>query len=248
MRHYAPSPIRLYAAGSLKDALSDVAAAFEAASGEKVEGHFGPSGLLKDEITGGAAADVFASANMTHPQVLHDLGKSRSVTRFTCNTLCALLRPGLNVTRETLLDTMLDPAIKIGTSTPKADPTGDYAIEVFRKAEMIKPGARAALEQKALKLTGGKDSVAPPVGRSPYGWHVAEGRVDIFLTYRTNVVAAQAQYPGQQKVDLPDELSVGADYGLTVMTSAPDVAHRFAAFIVSDQGQVILARYGFAAA
>jgi molybdate transport system substrate-binding protein len=240
--------VRLFAAGSLKDALTDVAAAFEAASGEKVGGHFGPSGLLKDEITGGAMADVFASANMTHPQVLHDLGKSGSVTRFARNTLCALLRPGLNVTSETLLDMMLDPAVKVGTSMPTADPSGDYAFEIFRKAEVIKPGARAALEGKALKLTGAKDSATPPAGRSPYGRHVAEGCADIFLTYRTNVLAAQAQYPDQQRIDLPDELSVGADYGLTVMTGAPEAAHRFAAFIVSDQGQVILARYGFAAA
>jgi len=31
-----------------------------------------------------------------------------------------------------------------------------------------------------------------------------------------------------------------------VMTDAPQAAHQFAAFIVSDQGQEILARYGFA--
>ena len=45
--------------------------------------------------------------------------------------------------------------MKLGTSTPKADPSGDYAFEVFRKAEAIKPGAQAALEKKALQLTGG---------------------------------------------------------------------------------------------
>ena len=48
---------------------------------------------------------------------------------------------------------MLDPAVKLGTSTPKADPSGDYAFEVFAKAEKLKPGANAALEKKALQLT-----------------------------------------------------------------------------------------------
>jgi len=240
------APIRLFAAGSLKDALGEIAKAFEAAGGDKVEGRFDPSGLLKDEIAGGAAADVFASANMTHPQALHDAGTSGPVTRFTRNTLCALVRPGLDISSATLLDTLLNPEIKIGTSTPLADPSGDYAFEVFRKAGAIRPGAGSTLMRKALQLTGSGTSAAPPAGRSPYGWHVAEGRADIFLTYRTNVAAALAQYPGQQLVELPDSLSVGADYGLTVMTSAPDAAHRFAAFIVSDQGQQILARYGFA--
>ncbi len=99
---------------------------------------------------------------------------------------------------------MLDPAIKLGTSTPLADPSGDYAVEVFRKAGAIRPGAATTLVRKALQLTGSGNSATPPAGRSPYGWHVAEGRADIFLTYRTNVMAAQAQYPGQQRIDLPD--------------------------------------------
>ena len=185
---------------------------------------------------------------MAHPQALHDSGKSGPVARFARNSLCALVRPGLAVTSATLLDTLLGPAIKLGTSTPNADPSGDYAFKIFRNAESIRPGARAALECKALKLTGAKDSVTPPPGRSPYGWHVAEGRADIFLTYRTNALTAQAQYPGQQVVALPEALRVGADYGLTVIAMAPETAHRFAAFIVSDQGRSILARYGFAAA
>ena len=240
------APIHLFAAGSLKDALAEVAQAFEAAGGAKVAAKFGPSGLLKDDIAGGAAADVFASANMAHPQALHDAGKSGPVTRFAHNTLCALARPGLEVSSATLLDTLLSPDIKVGTSTPLADPSGDYAFEVFRKAGAVRPGAGSTLTRKARQLTGNTTSAAPPTGRGPYGWHVAEGRADIFLTYRTNALAAQAQYPGQQLVELPDALSVGADYGMTVMTSAPDAARRFAAFIVSDQGQEILARYGFA--
>ena len=243
----ASTPIRLFAAGSLKDALSEVAAAFEAAGGNKVEGRFGPSCLLKKEIVAGASADVFASANMAHPQALHDAGKAAPVMRFARNTLCALVRPGLAVTTDTLLNCMLDPKIKLATSTPKADPSGDYAFEVLRKTDAIRPGARAALEDKALQLTGGATSIPPPDGRSPYGWHVAEGRADIFLTYRTNALAALAQYPNQQMIALPAALAVGADYGLTVMTAAPEAAQRFAAFIVSDQGQRILARHGFAA-
>jgi molybdate transport system substrate-binding protein len=237
--------ITLYAAGSLKDALGDVAQAYQTKSDCPVATTFGPSGLLKDAIAGGAKADLFASANMTHPQALHDTGKSGPVTCFARNALCALVRPGLDVTSATLLDAMLDPMIKLATSTPQADPSGDYAFAVFRKAEALKPGARKALERKALMLTGGKDSAAPPAGRSPYGWHLAEGRAEIFLTYCTNALAAQTQYPGQKCVMLPAALAVGADYGLTVMKDAPAGALAFAQFILSRPGQTILARHGF---
>ena len=216
--------VTLYAAGSLKGALTDVAKVYEANNGHKVTMTFGPSGLLKKEIADGAKADVFASANMEHPQALNDDGTGGPVVRFARNKLCALVRPGLDVTSDTLLARMLDPKIKLGTSTPRTDPSGDYAIEAFTKAEALKKGAQEALESKALKLTGAKDSAAPPAGRVVYGWHVSEGRADIFLTYCTNALAAQKQYPGQQSVELPAALSVGADYGLTVISGAPAAA------------------------
>jgi ABC-type molybdate transport system substrate-binding protein len=237
--------VTLYAAGSLKGALSDVAKAFEKSSGNTVKTKFGPSGLLRKEIADGAKADVFASANMTHPQALHAAGKSGAVRQYARNKLCALVKPGLAVTTANLLDRMLDPNVKLGTSTPKADPSGDYAFESFAKAEAVKPGAKAALEAKALKLTGAKDSAAPPPGRIVYGWHVDEGRADIFLTYCTNARAARKQYPNQQTVELPESLAVGADYGLTVMNGAAGAAQQLADFIVSSDGQNILAAYGF---
>jgi len=239
--------IRLFAAGSLKDTLAEMADAYEAAGGESVVAKFGPSGLLKDEIAGGATADVFASADMAHPRALHDAGIGGPVICFARNQLCALVRPGLPVVSESLLDTMLDPEVKLGTSTPKADPSGDYAFEVFRKADAVKPNARAALEKKARQLTGSEDSAAPPAGSSVYGWHVAEARADIFLTYLTNALAAQREFPGQQSVMLPDALAVTAGYGLTVIEGAPEGAHAFAQFVLSARGQSLLARHGFAA-
>src|SRR6267142_1377206 len=213
----ATDPVQLYAAGSLRAALTEIAAAFEAQTGIKVQAKFGPSGTLKDEIAGGARADVFASANMEHPQALASARKSGPVILFARNRLCALARPGVAVDTATLLDRMLDPTVKLGTSTPRADPSGDYAWEVFRKADKLRPGAFALLEKKALQLAGGPGSPAPPPGRNLYGMLVAEGKADIFLAYCTGAREAQQQNPGQQIVALPDDLAVGADYGLTVI-------------------------------
>jgi molybdenum ABC transporter molybdate-binding protein len=151
----AAEPVLLYSAGSLRSALNEAAAAFEAAHGQRVQAKYGASGLLKDEIAGGAPASVFASANMEHPQALANAKKSGPVVLFARNRLCALVRPGLAVESATLLDRMLHAGVKLGTSTPRADPSGDYAWEVFRKADKLRPGAFATLETKALQLTGG---------------------------------------------------------------------------------------------
>jgi ABC-type molybdate transport system substrate-binding protein len=157
------------------------------------------------------------------------------------------VKPGLSVTPATLLDTLLRDDVKLGTSTPRADPSGDYAFEVFAKAESLRAGSRTALEKKALQLTGGAASAQPPAGRSVYGWHVAEGRADIFLSYCTAATVAVRENPGQHMIALPDALAVGADYGLTVTNDASVTAHRFALFILSADGQAILAKHGFMA-
>src|SRR5215472_9955355 len=124
----AAETIQLYAAGSLRSALTDIARVYETSTGNRIEAKYGPSGLLKNEIAGGARADVFASANMEHPQALHDEKKSGPVIRFAGNKLCALVRPGLELESASLLKFMLDPDVKLGTSTPKADPSRDYAF------------------------------------------------------------------------------------------------------------------------
>ncbi len=242
---HAADPVLLHAAGSLRFALTEIAAAYEAAAGVKVQSKFGASGTLKDAIAKGERAEVFASANMEHPQALADAKQSGPVVLFARNRLCALVRPGLIVTPATLLERMLDPAVKVATSTPKADPSGDYAWDVFRKAEGLKPGSFAILDKKALQLVGAPSSAVPPQGRTAYGWHVAEGRADIFLTYCTNAMAAQREYPEQQIVQLPDPLAVGADYGLTVLVNASPAAYQLTMFILSAAGQKILAKHGF---
>lgn len=110
----------------------------------------------------------------------------------------------------------------------------------------MQPGARQALEAKALRLTGAPDSPRPPDGRSVYAWHVLEGRADLFLAYCTAGREAAAEATGLTVVELPPELAVGADYGLTVLRTAnTQAALPFVLYILSAEGQAILARYGF---
>ena len=84
----ASEPVLLHAAGSLRTALTEVTGAFEAASGQRVQAKYGPSGKLKDEIAGGAHAEVFASANMEHPQALRRQARA-APSCFSRATGCA---------------------------------------------------------------------------------------------------------------------------------------------------------------
>ena len=61
-------PIAVVAAGSLREAMTDIARAHEARTGQKLTLSFAASGLLRERIEKGEAAQVFASADMGHPQ------------------------------------------------------------------------------------------------------------------------------------------------------------------------------------
>ena len=76
----AQETIKVHAAGSLKAALTEAAAAFaKRPDGAKVDFAFGPSGLLKERLEKGEASDVFASANMAHPKALADAIRATNI-------------------------------------------------------------------------------------------------------------------------------------------------------------------------
>ncbi|MEC5211629.1 molybdate transport system substrate-binding protein [Polaromonas sp. CG_9.5] len=242
--HAQTSPLQLYAAGSLRDALTEVARQFEAQTGQKVGLTFGASGLLRERIEKGEPAQVFASADMDHPQRLAQAGGWTVPSVFALNQMCVLAAPSVTTSPQTLLATMLRPEIRVGTSTPKADPSGDYAWALFRRAEVLQPGAYALLDAKALKLTGGADSPRPPPGRSTYAWIMGEGQADMFLTYCTNAVAAQREVPRLKIIDVPPDLQVAARYGVAARqgdAAAAQLLH----YMVSPPAQAVLQRYGF---
>ncbi len=239
----APSPLRVYAAGSLTGAFNALLDAFGTPPGKASQPTYGPSGVLRERLERGEPADVFASADMGQPRRLADAGRSTPVVLFARNRMCALGRGSLGLTQANLLDRLLDPAVKLATSTPSADPGGDYAWAVFARAEQAHPGAKATLEGKAQQLVGGP-SMAPLVpGQGASEGVFLSGQADVMLGYCSGADTVRRAVPDLAAVPLPPELEVGPEYGLTVLSASPAAA-RFALFVMSEPGQAILARHG----
>jgi len=74
---------------------------------------------------------------------------------FTRNALCTFARPKVGLTLANFLERLLDPAVRFGTSTPKADPADDCTWLMFHRADGVHPGAFSILDQKAQKIVGG---------------------------------------------------------------------------------------------
>ena len=176
----------VHAAGSLKAVFTQLGKLYAEQGGAAPRFEFGPSGVLRDKIAGGAKADLFASANMSHPQTFVDAGKAAKVERFARNELCLLVRPGLAVTPGNALDHMLRRDLKLGMSTPKADPSGDYAVQMFERADALRPGAGSALlarvQQAELVGVGLLAGVLASAVAMGIGWAMARHAFDFHWT------------------------------------------------------------------
>ena len=237
-------PLHVYAAGSLTAAFTDMVKAYPAAEGDLAAPVFGPSGVLRERIERGDHVDVFASADMQQPRALAQSHSGAPVVMFTRNRLCALGRASLGLTSENLLERLLDPSVRLATSTPSADPGGDYAWAVFARSEAVHPGAQAILQQKAMKLVGGPNSTPSVPGRGAVQGIFLVDRADVMLGYCSSSGPVMREIGGLTNITLPPSLTVGPAYGLIVLTNHP-LAARFALFVLSEPGQTILRQHGF---
>jgi molybdate transport system substrate-binding protein len=198
-----------FAAGSLRKALPAMAEAV----GLVLDVRFGPAGLLRGLIEDGARPDLFLSASMAHARAVARLADYGEAAPLLENRLCLFGREEILADGDALR-AMLDPDSRLGTSTPGADPGGDYAFAVFDRAETIQPGSRAMLRDRARALVGGDLPDRTTGSGSPVVDLFRAGKVDLFLGYRTTAVDVTARCPGLALLDLPPELAVRPRYGV----------------------------------
>ena len=239
--------VPVFAAGSLREAFGAIAGMWRAKGGDPVETVFGAAGLLRERIERGEAADVFASADLHQPQRLASTADWSPPVVFARNALCAIVAPHVDTDSGGLLGALLSDEVRVGMSTPGCDPSGDYALAMFARAEALSPGARDRLNKKALRLTGSPQSPKGPPGRGTYAWIMETGCADAFITYRSNAMACCREWPQARLVELPAALQVSVEYGLSVRDGAPAAARRFADFLREASAQTMLSRFGFGA-
>lgn len=236
--------VNLFAGESLRSSFTEMTERFSERYGARVQPTFGPSGLLAERIARGERCCIFAAADLTSAESVAAKAAAPVIV-FARNIIGALANARLKAATTSLLTLMLDPRIRLGTATPKSSPAGDCAWEIFRRAEIARPGSFTVLSNKALKLVGGRDSPQSPRGQDLYVWLIESDQADIFLTYRTNALPAARQSASLDFIELPDILSVGTDYGLIVTNDQNPLAAKFALFVMSPDGQRILGRHGF---
>ncbi|MBI5088619.1 MAG: molybdate ABC transporter substrate-binding protein [Actinobacteria bacterium] len=224
----ASGDITVFAAASLTAAYTEVGDAFMVAHpGATVTFNFASSSDLVRQIDEGAPADVFASADQANMSKLTDAGGSAGAPQvFATNSLQIIVQAG-NPLGITGVADLADPDLIYVTCAPDV-PIGKYGAQVLENAGVtLTP---ASLEENVKGIVT----------------KVTLGEADAGIVYVTDVTAAG---PAAEGVDIPADLDVVATYPVVVTAEAPNPAggQAFVDFVLGEQGQQILAGFGFGA-
>lgn len=220
------SEVVVSAAASLTDAFAEMESTFEEAnSGVDVVLNLGGSSALREQILAGAPADVFASANRSNMDQIVAAGEASDRPEVFASNSLQIAVPAGNPAEVTGLEDFADPELLIGLCAPQV-PCGDFARQTLDNAGITpavdtnEPNVRALLTK------------------------ISTGELDAGITYVTDVVSTEGSVEG---IDIPSDVNVEANYLIVELdnTSNPEAAAAFVEYVLSDQGQEILARYGF---
>lgn len=234
----------LYGAGSLREVMSQITSAFGQAHGISVTTQFGPSGRMRERIERGERVDVFTSADVGHARKLVDDGRASVMAVFARNTVCLLSPAAFGATTDTALDRLLASGVRVGASSPKVDPLGDYTVRLFEAADRLRPGSGVILQTRAVVLDT-PPGAPPPASGDTDAEAILNGRVDASIVYCSGRGRYARILPDARLVEFPAELQVGPEYGLAVMKDAPPTALLLALTILSPAGQKVLVERGF---
>ena len=219
------STLTVFAAASLTDAFGELGHAFTAANPDtELVLSFASSSDLARQITEGAPADVFVSADLANMAKVTDAGTSiGEPVVFATNRAEIIVEPGNPLDIVEVAD-LADPGLVLVVCAPEV-PCGSYAEQVVANVGVtVTPDS---LEENVKAVVA----------------KVTLGEADAGIVYATDVLAAGDRATG---VEIPDDVNVVAEYPIVAVSDDAEAA-AFVDFVLSPTGRAILARYGFGA-
>lgn len=234
-----PVTLTVMAAASLKAPFEDLGKTFEAAHpGVTVMFNFGGSQQLAQQISQGAPADVFASANARQMDVVVDAGRIEAgAARIFAQNMLVVIVPRENPAGLTGLDDLARSGYRLVLAAQEV-PVGGYTLEFLNKASAGEFGSTYK-GQVLANVVSYEENVKTVLTK------VALGEADAGVVYSSDVMGADAEKLTQ--IEIPADLNVVAEYPIAVImdSARKDLAGEFAALVLSEAGQAVLAKYGF---
>jgi molybdate transport system substrate-binding protein len=218
--------ITVFAAASLTDAFNEIGAAFAKAYPQaEATFSYDASSALVQQITQGAPADLFASADQANMDKLTKAALNGSAPQVFANNLLGIIVPAGNPKGVKGVQDLAHPDLKVVLCADGV-PCGTYAKQILTTAGVtVNP---VSLEQNVKGVVT----------------KVTAGEADAGIVYVTDITAAGSKAAG---VEIPKDINVVAVYPIAPTKTSQNTAvdQAFIGFLLGSHGQAILTKYGF---
>lgn len=235
-------PVRtliVFAASSLTDAFEEIGAAFETGNpGVDVLFNFAGSSTLVAQLSEGAQADVFASANPRQMAAAQDAGRITGEPRVFARNRLALIVPADNPARIESFADLQNPGIVLVIAA-EGVPVRDYTEAMLTALSADPAFGQTYVDGFRANIRSEESNVRQVAAK------VALGEADAGIVYSSDVTPDIRESVLQ--FDIPDAFNVIAEYPIAVVegTADAELAQSFVDTVRSDAGQETLERWGF---
>ena len=223
--------ISVFAAASLTDSLKEIAAGYEARSGDRILFNFGASSLLARQIQEGAPADIFFSADDAKMDGLEKQGLILKETRRNrlSNALVIVVAAEGGAVIRNPKDLVTDKIKRLALAEPQTVPAGIYAKEFLQKQNLW-----PAVAAKVVPTDNVRAALAA----------VEAGNVDAGIVYKTDAALSKRI---RVAYEIPRADSPEIRYPMAVVkeTKQAEAARRFLEYLESDAAAKIFETFGF---
>jgi molybdate transport system substrate-binding protein len=189
---------------------------------------FGSSGTLATQITNGAPADVFMSANTTTAASLYTSGVVEKPVDFTRNTLAIVVPKGNPAAIKSIYD-LTKPGLRVDEAASSV-PVGSYTVQVLNQM-----GLNAAVQANVVSQETSDANVVSKV---------ALGQVDAGFVYLSDYVIDPTHL---SLVKVPAWAQPKITYAMAIVSKSPNqaAAQAWMNKVLSPAGQEIFVKDGF---
>lgn len=221
----APNEVRVFAAASLTDALTEIAASYKRATTDRVAFNFAASSVLARQIESGAPADLFLSADEAKMDALAKRGLivPTSRARMLSNELVIVVPPDSKLTSPQ----QLAEVDSLALAEPSSVPAGIYARTYLQHA-----GLWDRVAANVIPTENVRGALAA----------VAAGNADAAIVYRTD---ARIEKRVRVAYAIHDGPPISYPFALLRNAPEPQAAMKFLNYLQSADARAIFARHGF---
>lgn len=232
--------LTVFAAASLIEAFNEIGESYEAANpGVQITLNYAGSQQLAQQLSQGAPADVFASADKEQMDNVISSGRvlQGMEVKFVRNRLLIIV-PEDNPGQIQDFGDLSNPGLEI-ILADGAVPVGRYSLQMLSRASQSNLYGDGFKQDVLNNAVSYEENVRAVLSK------VILGEADAGIVYVSDGWGINAEEV--RLISIPDQVNASASYYISPVSDSSNqgLAQDFIEFVLSPESQAILARYGF---